>query len=205
MSLFLIAVTAAVAASLGFLASRRRGPSDETGETRASKLGGGAKPKRLPAPADPLEGLGLALGDVVSAEGDERWLAGAIVARDTALAAVLFVSPEGLSHRVVGLVPAHARSIAWLEPVTVESPAEPPGVLEIGGMAMQRKSRLPVTFERMGQGTPLVGAAGMLAVYEAGGREVALVVTSEGKTLAWSGRRLEEGEYDRMGRVSADE
>ncbi|MDI1448726.1 hypothetical protein [Polyangium sp. 6x1] len=208
MSLVAIAVTAAVAASLGYLASRRR--ESARGEVDApdeSKLQGDKKkPRELkaPAPADPLAGLGLALGDVVSAEGDERWLAGAIVAREQALAAVIFVAPEGLAHHVVALVPAASRVILWLSPEAVDSPPEPPGTLEIRGMAMQRRSRLPVTFERLGQGAPTVGPSGILAVYEAGGREVALVVTSEGKALAWAGRRLDESEYDRMGRGDAE-
>jgi hypothetical protein len=204
MSLVAIAVTAAVAASLGYLASRRREAAREGGDApdEVKALEDKKKPRALkaPAPVDPLAGLVLSLGDVVSAEGDERWLAGAIVAREQALAAVIFVAPEGLAHHAVALFPAPTRGLLWLSPASVDTPHEPPGTLEIRGMAMQRKSRLPVTFERIGQGTPAVGASGILATYEAGGREVALVVTSEGKTLAWAGRRLDEGEYDRMGR-----
>ena len=200
MSLVAIAVTAAVAASLGYLASRRR---EAAGPDVGKALGDKKKPAlaKAPAPADPLAGLALALGDVVSAEGDERWLAGAIVAREQALAAVIFVAPEGLAHHAVVLFPAPTRGVFWLSPATVDTPPEPPGTLEIRGMVMQRRSRLPVMFERLGQSTPAVGPSGILATYEAGGREVALVVTSEGKTLAWAGRRLDEGEYDRMGRA----
>jgi hypothetical protein len=85
--------------------------------------------------------------------------------------------------------------------VEVISPAEPPATLEIGGAAMTRKRRLPVAFERLGQGAPNVGATGIFATYETGSREVAVVITSEGKTFAWSGRRLEVDEYDNMGRA----
>jgi len=200
MSLVIIAVTAAVAASLGYFASRRR-----EGEG-AAKPSVKAKNKPVRAelpPADPLAGLGLALGDVVSAEGEERWLAGAILARETKPAAVVFIAPEGLELRAVVVFPAE-RSILWLAPVEVVSPAEPPATLEIEGLAMRRKGRLPVSFERLGQGAPMLGATGIFATYEAGGREVALVLTSEGKSLAWFGRRLEEGEFDRMGRVFED-
>ena len=207
MSLVAIAVTAAVAASLGYLASRRRESARETfGPDETKALDEKKKPRALkaPPPADPLAGLALALGDVVSAEGDERWLAGAIVARERALAAVIFVAPEGLAHHVVALVPADARTVLWLSPEAVDTPPEPPGTLEIRGMAMQRRSRLPVTFERFGQGAPTLGASGLFAVYEAGGREVAIVITSEGKALAWAGRRLDEGEYDRMGGGDAE-
>lgn len=206
MSLVAIAITAAVAASLGYLASRRRARESEAPD-EGKALDDKKKPPRAlkaPAPADPLAGLMLALGDVVSAEGDERWLSGAIVAREQALAAVIFVAPEGLAHHVVALFPEDARRVLWLSPASVDTPPEPPGTLEIRGMAMQRRSRLPVFFERLGQGAPMLGASGILATYEAGGREVALVVTSEGKTLAWAGRRLDEGEYDRMGRADDD-
>jgi hypothetical protein len=201
MSLVIIAVTAAVAASLGFLASRRRDGAAEALNKASPRASKGAKPQKAAPPPDPLAGLNLALGDVVSAEGEERWLAGVIVARERATSAAVFIAPEGLAHRAVVAFPAPQKGIFWLAPVEVASTAEPPATLEIEGTAMHRRGRLPVTFERLGQGTPNVGASGILATYEAGGREVAILITSEGKSLAWSGRKLDEEEFDRMGRV----
>src|SRR5690242_9076478 len=97
MSLVVIAVTAAVAASLGYLATRRR----ERGAAESPPSLGKKKPKAPELPPDPLAGLGLALGDVVQAEGEERWLAGAILAKESKTAAAVFIAPEGLAHRAV--------------------------------------------------------------------------------------------------------
>ncbi|UQA59403.1 hypothetical protein [Polyangium aurulentum] len=207
MSLIVIAVTAAVAASIGYLASRRRTPLE--GVEAPEKLTGGKEkeaPKALKPARDPLAGLTLALGDVVSAEGEERWLAGALVVRDRGetMAAVM-MAPEGLTLQAVVAFPPPERRILWLSPVEVVSPPEPPATLEIAGAAMTRKSRLPVAFERLGQGAPGVGATGIFATYETGGREVAVVITSEGKTFAWVGRRLEVDEYDNMGRAGEND
>jgi hypothetical protein len=207
MSLVVIAVTAAVAAAMGYLASRRREPAKSV--EALDKLAGGKDKDapKLPKPArDPLAGLTLALGDVVSAEGEERWLAGALVVRDRGetMAAVM-MAPEGLTLQAVVAFPPPERRILWLSPVEVVSPAEPPATLEIEGAAMTRRSRLPVSFERLGQGAPAAGATGMFATYETGGREVAVVITSEGKTFAWSGRRLDVDEYDNMGRAGEND
>ena len=206
MSLTLIAITAAVAASLGYLASRRRGASGTDKPVLPPKIKNpwNAQKREVQA-SDPLASLGLSLGDVVSAEGEERWLAGAIVARDTKLLAAVFIAPEGLAHRAVVAFPSPDRGIQWLAPADVASPAEPPATLEIEGIVMRRRARLPVHLERLGQGAPHVGPSGVLAMYEAGGREAAIVITSEGKCHAWFGCHLDEGEYDRMGRAFDDE
>lgn len=208
MSLILIAVTATVAASLGYLVSRKReaGPG-QISTTKvvvvAQKTGG--KKADAGEPANALSAFELGLGDVVSAEGEERWLAGAIVAKDTKTIAALYIAPEGIGHRTVVVFPKPERTIQWLAPTELISPAEPPATLEIEGLNMHRKARLPVLLDRLGQGTPHVGSNGILALYEAGGREAAVVLTSEGKVYAWFGRKLDEGEYDRMGGGTLDE
>jgi hypothetical protein len=207
-SLVVIAVTAAVAASLGYLASRRREeaaePSGKKPASPESPKDDEAEAKEEPAPAT-LKGLSLALGDVVSAEGEERWLAGVIVARDgQRVAAGVFIAPEGIGHRAVVAFSPPERHLFWLAPAEVTTPSEPPATLEIGNVAMRRRGRVPVTLARAGTGAPSVGTSGILATYESTGREVALVLTSEGRTLAWSGVRLDEGEYDRMGSAGED-
>ncbi len=86
--LILATVCAFAAAAAGVAVERRRG----RGEAPPG-------PPSLPTAAvDPFarEGLPVGLGDVVSAEGGERWLAGAIELRDGEhLVAVLFLAPEG--------------------------------------------------------------------------------------------------------------
>jgi hypothetical protein len=195
-------VVATAAASVGYLVNRRRNAKgDLPGSTQATEKKNA--PAALPA-AKPLEGFPVELGDVISSGDEERWLSGAILAREQTVVTVIFFAPEGREHWVVVAYPLPERNIFWLRPVTVVSPAEPPAALEIGGINMHRKNRLPVRLERVGQGAPDVGATGILATYSAGAREVAIVLTSGDQCLAWSGRSIDSSEYDRMGK-SLDE
>ena len=66
-------------------------------------------------------------------------------------------------------------------------------------MTFRRKGRLPVAMERLGQGAPSVGPEAIWGAYEGGKGEVAVVITSQGSTYAWMGRRLDEEQYDRLG------
>jgi hypothetical protein len=205
----LVAVTAILAAAAGYLAARGRGSGPDQGDKDPKKprklpSGGraGAEPgagKAAPSPS-PFEGMPLALGDVVLAEAEERWLAGALVARENGrVVAALFFSPEGASTRSVAAFPAPRRDIYWMSPVEVVVPAEPPATLEIGEAMLTRRGRLPVSLERVGQGAPHVDETQLWATYEGGGRDVAVVLAGGGKVLAWRGSRLDEGDYDRLG------
>lgn len=194
MSLTLIAVLAAtLAASVGYLSSRRREPPEQDQDDEREppgRTGRGA----------PWDELPLALGDVVLVGTEERWLAGAIVARERGeLIAAVFLAPEGAKLGAVVAFPAPRREILWLDPAVIESPEEPPATLEIAGVTQRRRARLPVAFERVGQGAPAIGDAGILALYEGGGHDVAVVLASGGRVSAWAGRRIEEGAYDRLG------
>lgn len=205
----LLAVTAAVAASMGYLVARKHGdgPSDEGDEGESEKKEEARdkpapkpqkKPVAKPDPA-PFATLPLALGDVVSNSADERWLAGAVVAReDGRVIGALFLAPEGKSNQAVAAFPSPRRDVWWMAPTEVASPNEPPATVEIGGVAMARKARLPVRLERLGQGTPPLDDEGIWAVYDRG-RDVAVVIASGGRAYAWAGTRLEEDEYDRLG------
>lgn len=203
MTLTILAIAAAVAASTGYFLGRRPSSKGELPKDTKSTSGKNAKPA-LPAP-NPLAGFPLEMGDVVSSGGEERWLSGAIVAREQTVVMILFFAPEGREHWVVACYPLPDRDIFWLRPVEVVSPAEPPATLEIDGLTMQRRSRLPVRIERRGQGAPDVGSSGILASFHAGPGEVAIVLTSEGRCWAWSGRRIEFGAYDRMGKSLEEE
>ncbi|HVY44652.1 MAG TPA: hypothetical protein VHB21_02190, partial [Minicystis sp.] len=205
--LVVLAVSAAAAASAGYFASRKRKVDGDDhghepppkGTKQAARASGAAKKK--PAAVDPFATLPLALGDVVVGDGDERWLAGAVLAREEGrVVGALFVAPEGAKELAVAAFPSPRKDVLWLAPTSVDTPGEPPATLEVDGVALQRRGRLPVAFERMGQGAPGVGEDGMWAVYDGGGRDVALVVTSGGRSFAYAGRRLDEGEYDRLGK-----
>jgi hypothetical protein len=214
----LLAVTAAVAGSMGYFAARRHGegdalpPPDEGEEKQAGEREKKAEKKReeqRPPPpvkaapkkpaGSPFATLPLALGDVVSSVHEERWLAGAIVAREGGqVIAALFLAPEGTKQHAVAVFAPPRRDVWWMAPTDLVSPAEPPATVELAGVALQRKARLPVTLERLGQGAPDVGEDGLWAVY-GHGRDVAVVIASLGKAHAWVGVRLEEGEYARLG------
>lgn len=216
MSLLLAAIAAAaLCASAGggyvFASMRRPKPPGGGDGGDGDDRGRG---KRAPPPGKrekdeakrAFEGLPLALGDVVVAEGEERWLAGGIVAKEgeRVVAAVLF-APEGSRTKVVVAFARPRRDILWLAPAEVDAPSEPPASCLIAGSAMTRRSRLPVAISRHGQGVPNLGEVGILAEYEGGADEVALLVTSEGRAFGWSGRRLVEGDYDRLGSGGDDE
>jgi hypothetical protein len=216
----ILTVTAAVAASMGYLAARRQGdaapesdrnpgakgkggPGDDE-EDGDREGGAGRAGKRKPRPpvraTSAFEDLPLALGDVVTAEREERWLAGALVAREQGrVVGVLFVAPEGAVQKAVAVFSPPRRDVYWMDPRDLEVPGEPPSTVEIGGIALRRRGRLPVTLERVGQGTPDLGEEGLWAVYEGGGRDVAVMIAGRGRTCVWSGARLDEHEYDRLG------
>ncbi|WP_437679600.1 hypothetical protein [Sorangium sp. So ce131] len=196
MSLTLLAAAAAaLAATAGYIAARR--------EKEALDGDGGAE-ARDPAGGPPQESLWdelpLALGDVVMAGIEERWLSGAIVARERGeIVAVVFLAPEAAAQGAVVAFPAPRREILWLAPAAIDSPEEPPATLEIAGMTLRRRARLPAALERLGKGAPPLGDAGIFALYDGGGSDAAVVIASEGRVHAWAGRRVEDGAYDRLG------
>lgn len=195
MSLTLVAaVAAAAAASFGYLSARRSSGANDDGGA------GDRPPSRRAGSGGVFAQLPLALGDVVMAGDEERWLAGAIVAQEKDdLVAVVFMAPEGAQQGVVAVFPPPRRDIYWLAPWAVDSPDEPPATLEIAGMTMRRRGRLPAALKRIGQGAPPTGEAGIVALYEGGGSDVALVIASEGRLYAWAGRRIDEDGYERLG------
>ncbi len=197
------AIAALTAGAAGALFSRRRGARSSPALPAASEV----EPT-----VDPLAGVALAIGDVVSVSADapgtaavgarsrERWLTGALVAREgTTLIAVVFFAPEGATIESVVAFAAPRRDIAWVSAAAAEIGAEPPSTLEIDGKILERKSRVPVTIERLGRNVPRLGEAASLAEY-ASGRDVAWVVRGDAGALSLVGVRLDEGEYERMGR-----
>jgi hypothetical protein len=217
----ILAVTAAVAASMGYMAARKHGdagaePDPDGDETDApEKKADKKEQKQTPPPPEkkpakkgkpepevsPFATLPLALGDVVSLSSgvEERWLAGALVARENGqVIGALFLAPEGATLKAVAAFAPPRRDLYWMSPAELTSPDEPPATIELGGIPLQRKGRLPVSLEKLGQGAPKVGPEGIWAVYDRG-RDVAVVVVSDGQAHAWVGTRLEEEEYDRLG------
>jgi hypothetical protein len=144
------------------------------------------------------------LGDVVIRTEDsaEAWLAGAIVLREDAPAAVLFVAPDAAGERAIYARPRPSVEIAWLVPVQREAIAvgsEPPSALEIEGVRFDRRRRLPLRAQRVGTGAPDVEGTTIIGEYLAATGEVLIVLIAEGVGRAWRGARLEEGTYEVWG------
>jgi hypothetical protein len=238
---FILAVTAAVAGSMGYLAARKKGDEpegpqkkrndenerDEHDEDEKDEKDEYGKPPPDLAKKPPVKvvattkpggkgavkqetaeeknkktfaGLPLSLGDVVSDGHEERWLAGALVAREQGrVLSALFLAPEGAKLSAVAVFAAPRKEIYWMDPAELDVTDEPPATIELAGIAFRRKARFPVTIERLGQGAPSIGEEAIWGVYDGGPAEVAVVLVSEGRVFAWQGRKLDEDRYDRLG------
>ena len=192
--MLLIALVASAVATAGTYFMART--TAKVGQKKAEKQGETAK-KEVP---NVFAELPLALNDVVSANTEERWLEGALVAREgDAIHGALFFAPEGTSEVAVAVFAPPRREILWLRPTPMEAPREPPTTLEIEGRAYQLAGRVPVRITREGRGAPNVGENVMWAVYEGGGMASALLLTGGIEPRCWVGERLDPGQYDRMG------
>ncbi len=193
---------AALCASAGggyWMARWRRPDEDKTVQKNPREKKGATPEKTNPKP-NPFEALPMSLGDVVVADREERWLAGGVVAKEgSRVVAAVFFAPEGAALKTVVAFAEPRREVFWLAPAEADSPSEPPAAIEIGNVPMTRKARFPVTLSKHGQGVPSFGETGIFAEYEGGADEVAVLLTSSGRARAWSGRRLAEGQYDRLG------
>jgi hypothetical protein len=142
-----------------------------------------------------------ALGDVVLRNTDhaEAWLGGAIVLREDAPAAVLFIAPDASGERAIYVRARPRAELSWLSPVprpALAVLAEPPSAIELDGVRFERGRRLPLRAQRVGTGAPDVAGTVIVGEYGSAAGEVAVVVVAEGVTRAWRGRVLGEGEYD---------
>jgi hypothetical protein len=165
-----------------------------------------ARGRPQPTVPEPLDeggaftGLPCKLGDVVvrRVEGDEAWLAGALVFFEDRPVGALFVAPE--ARRDLAVLAREARSeLAWLAPASnagVFAGRDPPSAIEHDGLRFDRTRRTPVRVERLGTGAPAVGATAIVAEYSGPGAERYLLVAGAESTLAWRGVSLTERDYD---------
>jgi hypothetical protein len=163
---------------------------------------------RLEAPAatdlhsaDSLAGFACKLGDVVVRrfEGDEAWLAGALVLAEDRPVAALFIAPDAQGERAVFVRGAAEATLAWLTPLAAGEVAlsgDPPPAIEHAGARFRRTRRLPVRIERLGTGAPDVGGSAIMGEYAGSGLERIVMLVGTGASLVWRGVSLSEGEYD---------
>jgi len=193
--ILLAAACAAAAAAAGVFAGRRSAASEDEEKGKAPAL-----PAPLPKPFA-QDAVGLEIGDVVSVAGEERWLSGALSLRDGEhLVAALFFAPEGRRNDAVCAFSSPRREILWLTPHAVEIGAEPPSSIELDGIVMRRRARVPVSIVRHAEDTPDLGDQAIFAEYEAGAGSVGVVIRASRGALGWVGKRVEDGAYDCMGK-----
>jgi hypothetical protein len=162
-----------------------------------------------PPPRDAFEGFPCTIGDVItrSLEGDEAWLAGALVFEEERPVAALFIAPEAGGDRAVLVEPggggeSSVPQVTWLAELdaaklpALAPSAEPPHVIEHQGERYQRTRRLPVKVSRHGSGAPAMGPDVILAIYAGAGASRLLVVSGPPKSRTWAGVALREGEFD---------
>ena len=132
-------------------------------------------------------------------EGDEAWLAGALVLAEDRPVAALFVAPEAGGDHALFVRDAPGSGVTWLWPIpkgALAATEDPPHTLEHEGMRYERERRLPVRVSRVGSGAPSVGDRAVLAEYAAPGHARLLIIAGGSETLAWKGVALAEGEYE---------
>ncbi len=213
MSLLVTAALAAAGVAIGRLvvraATKKPGaPPDPIGSpTEAPGLGSVPAPPKPPekkasvqTASDPLELFACRIGDVVlRSQGDEAWLAGALVLSEDAPVLALFFAPDAGHDTSVLARPKPSNELTWLAPVsgvTLFAGAEPPNVLEHDGMRFERERRLPLRVKRMGSGAPDYGETVVIAEYRSAGFERLLVVVASAKVHIFRGVLLEEGMFD---------
>jgi hypothetical protein len=185
--------------------SSRSSRSDAAGQpaTSRSTRPESSRSSRPPRPGDPeiLAGFVCKLGDVIvrRVEGDDAWLAGALVFSEEQPVAALFIAPDTDGGRAV-LVPGPSQStLTWLGPLEaarLQVAGEPPRALEHAGTHFERTRRLPVRVQRLGEGAPQIGVTAIVAEYAGRGPERLVVVVGVDGALAWRGVSLTEEEYD---------
>jgi hypothetical protein len=163
----------------------------------AGGAGGKAEPEADVLPAT----FPCKVGDVVMrvVEGDEAWLAGALVLAEDRPVAALFVAPEAGGDHALFVRDAPGSGATWLWPIPkgrLASTKDPPHTLEHEGVRYERERRLPVRVSRVGSGAPSVGVRAVVAEYGGPGSARLLVVAGADETLAWKGVALAEGEYE---------
>jgi hypothetical protein len=168
----------------------------------APRVDPGAAPVSPATSSDSFAAFPCTLGDVVvrRAEGDEAWLAAALLFTEDRPIAALFMAPEAVADRAL-FVRDGTRDVLWLAPMSggdlAATPGgEPPAAIESHGARYVRRRRLPVNVEERGAGAPTVGRTAILAEYAGPGVDAILIVVGAEATRAWEGVALSEERYD---------
>jgi hypothetical protein len=181
-------------------AVRAAGTSGSSDVSRRGEDGPPREDREGDGKVDLLAGFPCQLGDVILASnGEEAWLAGALVLRERMPMATLFIAPDAGGDRAVFARPLPDASLLWLGPIapgTLQIGREPPFSLEHERLRFERMRRIPYGVERIGTGAPDLGDEVIVAEYSAATGDRILVITGSAGERAWRGRVLEGGTYD---------
>jgi hypothetical protein len=159
-------------------------------------------PPEAASPRDATALLPVALGEVVQVGDETRWpRSSLLIYCDGELVCAVLISREGgREQATVAMSPPETR-LYWLEARAITLPLTPPSRIDVDGLLLERKKMLPVQIETRGDEPPHVGQSGRFAIYEGSVADVAVVLQAD-KTLLWYGRRVDPGDYDRLGHVA---
>lgn len=204
MSLVLATLLIAGGALCGGWAARRlaRAEEPEAGEGPEAP---GAKASRAPASAETIAARAFAafpcrVGDVIVAmDGQEAWLAGALLFSEEAPVAALFIAPNPGRDHAVFVRPSPSDRIVWLAPIDLSElgfAREPPPSIEHDGERYERVRRLPLRVQRYGDGAPEIGETVIVLEYQSPTGGELVMLASGGTVVSWGGRALGPGMYD---------
>lgn len=187
------AAVAGASTAIAFVAHRRRAP---------------APPPVLPDEPSAMATLRAQPGDVVQHGDLTRWPRHGLLIRDgdELVCAILLSRERGRDEATVVMAPP-ARHLLWLEAADLVLPPRPPARLEIEGYLLDRRMTFPASVEVIGEAGAEAGdeaaAPATFALYEGSVGDAAVVLAGL-RVRAWYGRRLDEGEYDNLGRAQGD-
>lgn len=145
----------------------------------------------------------LGLDAVVSLDGEERWLRGALACeegRTTPL--TLYFTDEGQAHEApcVATFAAPDRSVGWLRRCPLASSDEAPTTLLVDGVRFERAWCRPTRVVPSGTGSAPFETA-QVACFVAPDDRLLATLHAPGHTLAFVGRRRDRSEIEVLGRV----
>ncbi len=154
-------------------------------------------------------------GDVATRGSEARWLTSGVALREagSAVATILFATDQSPLSALV-TYPAPMSHVDWVKASPREaqvtralaSLADLPPVLELDRKLFTRRARRPVTLEGVGSlpAPPAEpwGGSGLFGWYEAGPREVLVLLRHARGWLVLEGERVEVSEVERLGSVA---
>ncbi len=143
-----------------------------------------------PPPTRPkaLQGIDMALGDVVLFGQEEAWLKGVLVLEEsrTCVCAVFFTH-QGPDGDVVLVQPAPQRTLLRMRPARIElDVGTEPSVIEHEGQRYTRSWRRPVVVGRLGEELPATEGTATWSWFEAPDGTVLVSLTGGARGLAWT-------------------